>query len=61
MRIKIDGLSEQDTMLLEELNRCTDSYECSLIAEQAESDLLRMEANRKCIRIYRREEYQAER
>lgn len=61
MRIKIDGLSEQDTMLLEELNRCTDSYECSLIAEQAESDLLRMEANRKCIRIYRREEYQTER
>ena len=61
MRIKIDGLSEQDTILLEELNRCTDSYECSLIAEQAESDLLRMEANRKCIRIYRREEYQAER
>ena len=61
MRIKIDGQSEQDTMLLEERNRCTDSYECSLIAEQAESDLLRMEANRKCIRIYRREEYQAER
>ena len=60
MRINIDGLSEHDKILEEELNRCTDAYRCSLIAEEAESERLRMEANYKCIRLYRQEEYQAD-
>lgn len=57
MITKIDGLSEADRLLQEELNNCRDAYQCALIAEQAESDLLRMEANSKCIRLYRQEEY----
>lgn len=59
MLTKIEDLSENDKLLMEELNRCTDSYRCSLIAEQAESERLRMEANYKCIRLYRWEEYKA--
>ena len=59
MLTKIEDLSENDKPLMEELNKCTDSYRCSLIAEQAESDRLRMEANYKCIRLYRKEEYEA--
>lgn len=57
MRIKIDNLSEHDAFLLDELNRCRDAHRCYQIAEEAESDLLKMEANRKCIRIYREDEY----
>lgn len=59
MLTKIENLSEHDRLLQDELNRCTDSYRCSLIAEQAESDRLRMEANYKCIRLHRQEEYEA--
>ena len=59
MLTKIDNLSESDKILLEELNKCTESYRCALIAEEAESDMLRMEANRKCIRLYHKEEYSA--
>ena len=57
MITKIDGLSDNDKLLEEELNNCRDAYQCALIAEQAESDQLRMAANYKCIRLYRQEEY----
>lgn len=59
MLTKIENLSEHDQLLMEELNRCDDAYRCSLIAEEAESNRLRMEANYKCIRLYRQEEYKA--
>lgn len=59
MLTKIENLSENDKLLMEELNRCDDAYRCSLIAEAAESDRLRMEAHYKCIRLYRQEEYKA--
>lgn len=59
MLTRLENLSEQDRLLEEELNRCNDAYRCSLIAEEAESDRLRMEAHYKCIRLYRQEEYKA--
>ena len=55
----MNNLSENDKLLAEELNKCTDSHRCALIAEEAESEMLRMQANYKCIRLYRQEEYKA--
>jgi hypothetical protein len=57
MLTKIDGLSEHDRVLEDELNKCNDAYRCHEIAEQAENGFLAMEANRKSIRLYREEEY----
>lgn len=57
MKTRIDNLSECDEILLEELNRCTEAHRCAEIAEEAEDARLVMEANRKCIRLYRQDEY----
>ena len=59
MITRIEGLSESDKILEDELIRCTDAYRCWRIAEEAENPNLAMEANRKCIRLYREEEYSA--
>lgn len=59
MLTKIDGLSEHDRFLEAELNKCKDACRCHEIAEEAESDVLAMEANRKSIRLYRDEEFSA--
>lgn len=57
MRIKIDNLSEHDKILEDELNRCRDAFRCFQLAGEAENEVLKMEANRKSIRIYREDEY----
>lgn len=59
MLIKIEGLSENDKILLQELNRCLDAHRCYEIAGEAENERLAMEANKKCIRLYRQDEYVA--
>ena len=59
MKIKVENLSEADRILEDELNQCTDAYRCFQIAQEAESEKLTMEANYKCIRLYRQEEYSA--
>ena len=59
MLTKIDGLSENDRILEDELNKCKDACRCHEIAEESESDVLAMEANRKSIRLYRAEEFSA--
>lgn len=59
IEMKIEGLSEHDKMLADELNRCTDADRCYQIGKEAESERLIMMANYKCIRLYRQEEYSA--
>ena len=59
MTTLIEGLSENDRMLEDELNRCRDAYRCYEIAEEAEDATLRLEAHKKCIRLHRQEEYSA--
>lgn len=57
--IDFEKLSEADQELAKELERCTDSYDCYLIGEKAEDDLLKMAAHRKSIRLFHAEEYTA--
>lgn len=59
MLTRIENLSEHDRILEDELNRCDDAYRCWRIAEEALDERLKMEANKKCIRLYRRDEYSA--
>ena len=40
MLTKIDGLSEHDRVLEDELNKCKDACRCHEIADEAESDIL---------------------
>jgi hypothetical protein len=57
--IDLDKLSDNDKILAQELEMCRDSYECYLIAEQAEDEVLKMEAHRKSVRLFHMEEYSA--
>lgn len=57
--IDLEKLSGNDRELLKRLDDCCDSYECFLIGEEAEDDVLKMMAHHKSIRLYRAEEYSA--
>lgn len=59
MLSRIEGLSANDRVLEDELLKCLDAGRCWQIAQEAENQELKMEANAKSMRLYRAEEYQA--
>lgn len=59
MLSRIEGLSAYDRVLEDELMKCLDAGRCWEIAQEAESQELKIEANAKSLRLYREEEHSA--